>query len=515
MQMQSLRLNSSTHNPPVKTFSALFSVFAIQTDQNSQDRYQREFGLLHRFGLQSNVICVASFSNVEEKTTLSRAVLYPALRKVIRKYPELGMVYFLRESTQKSSQHRSFLGVLPQINLDRHVEFIEIPTEEEQDGLTATIERYHGLWFDKSAEPPWKLVIVNNKHALLVFDHFITDGKGSTFIFESLLQALNTSDEQNSDSPIVELSTKIKGYPEKDPVKCSGQGPSVFFAIMTYITFWFLQLLYRGTDLFFSDATYQERDLTFDNPMKEDNLVVTKIHTLRLEAETVQRCLKACREHQTSFTSFLHTLIKVTLAADFYPKAKFSHSETVVDVRPYLLPQERERIMSTAASMISSFDRLSDFRRAGQGSNPESGMAGGADLLWGLARKHKAYITKDLHYGKSWMKAWQGVDLIGKDEEDYISQFVPGLKLVQKYAFNVSNLGAFENRVDGGPWTISNLEFSAGAIKAGYGVNLSFNVSGLKGGATVIHVSSDGESLSSEFVASLIPRMESRMLAVI
>lgn len=461
------------------------------------------------------MIRVASYKNAENASSLTKDVLYPALRRVVTKYPELGMVYFLRESTKKSSQHRLFSGLLPQIDLDKHVEFIEIPVEEETCGLTATIERYHGHWFDRSAQPPWKLVIVNDRHALLVFDHLITDGKGSTFILESLLQALNTPSVEDNDSPIVEISTEIKGFPEEDPVKCSGRKPSLLFAIMSYITFWCLRLFYREADLFFSDAVYQERALTFVNPMKEDNLVVTNVHTLRLEAEIVQKCLKACRQHQTSFTSLLHTLIKVTLAADFYPNAKFSHSETVVDVRPYLLPQERENVMSTAVSMISSYDRLPNFRRAGQGSNSESEVGFDADLLWELARKHKAHITKDLRHGKSWMKAWQAIDFIGEDEEDYISQFLPGLKLVQKYAFNVSNLGAFENPVDSGPWVISNMEFSAGAIKAGYGVNLSFNVSGCQGGATVIHVSSDGESLSSEFVDSLVSRIESRMLAIV
>ncbi|KAJ5094712.1 Alcohol acetyltransferase [Penicillium angulare] len=479
------------------------------------DRYQREFGLLTRFGLQSNVIRVAPYNNIDQKTTLSKAVLYPALRRVVLEYPELGMIYFYRQSEKKKSQHRSFSGVLPQIDLDKHVEFIQISAEEESVGLTATIERYHSLWFDPSAKPLWKLVIVNGRHALLVFDHFVTDGRGSTFILKSLLDALNSPNKEDDDSSIVDITTDIKGFPEKDPVKCSGTGPSVLFAIMSYVTFWCLQLFYRGTDIFFHDAVYQERELVFSDPKKEDNLTVTKLHTLRLEAETMQRCLKACREHQTSFTSFLHTLIKVTLAADFYPKAKFSHSETVVDVRPFLLDQEREKSMSTAVSMISSYDWLSGFRQAGQSSNSKSEIPVDADLLWDLAQKHKAHIANDIKYKKSWMKAWQAIDLIGEDEEDYVSQFAPGLKLVQKYAFNVSNLGAFENKAGNGPWTISNMEFSAGAIKAGYGVNLSFNVSGVRDGATVIHVNSEEGSLSDDFVPSLISRIKKRMLAVI
>jgi hypothetical protein len=458
---------------------------------------------------------VASYTSAEEGATLSKAVLYPALRKVVRKYPELGMVYFYRESEKKKSHHRSFSGVLPQIDLDNHVEFLEISAEEEKAGLTAIIERYHSLWFDPSAKPLWRLVIVNGKHALLVFDHFVTDGRGSTFILDTLLEALNSPYEENGDSSLIDLTTDIKGFPEKDPIKCSGAGPSILFAIMSYITFWCLRLFYRGTDIFFHDAIYQERELVFSDPRKEDNLTITKLHTLRLDADTMRRCLQACRKHQSSFTSFLHTLIKVSLAADFYPKAKFSHSETVVDARPYLLNQERERTMSTAVSIISSYDWLAKFRQAGQSSDPMSQAPVTPDILWELARKHKAHIVNDLNLKKSWMKAWQAVDLIGEDEEDYISDLVPGLKLFQKYAFSVSNLGAFENKAGAGPWTIYNMEFSAGAIKAGYGLNLTFNVSGVKDGGTVIHVSSEEGSLSADFVASLISRIEKRMLAVI
>ncbi|CAI7619708.1 unnamed protein product [Penicillium palitans] len=479
------------------------------------DRYQREFNLLTRFGLQSNVIRVASYANLNEKEVLSKALLYPALRKVVQKYPELGMTYFSGPSEKKKSQQRCFLGVLPRINLDDHVEFLEIPPEEEKAGLTATIERYHGFWFDPSTKPLWRLVIVNGRHAMLVFDHFITDGRGSTFILDALLQALNSPTEDHVNSSVVEMTTEVKGYPEVDPVKLYGSGPSVLFAIASYICFWCIRFFYRGTNVFFYDARYQERHLVLSDPQKEDNLVTTKLHTLRLEADTMEKCLRACRKHQTSLTSLLHTLIKVSLAADFYPKAKFSHSETVVDVRPYLLKQERENTMSTAVSMISSFDWLSQFRQAGQSSDSMGQIPVDADALWELARKHKAHVANDLHHKKSWMKAWLSIDLIGNDDEDYVSQLLPGLKVVQKSAFSVSNLGAFDGQSGPGPWTISNMEFSAGAIKAGYGPNLTFNVSGVRDAATVIHVSNEEGSLSSDFVASLLGRIEKRLLAVI
>ncbi|KAJ5357008.1 Alcohol acetyltransferase [Penicillium concentricum] len=479
------------------------------------DRYQRQFGLLTRFGLQSNVIRVASYTNVEaEGAVLSKAVVYPALRKVVQEYPELGMISFYGQSKKKKAQHRSFSGILSHINLDDHVEFLEIPTEEGKAGLTTTIERYHGVWFDSSKKPPWRLVVVNGKHAIFVFDHFITDGRGSTFIFESLLEALNSPNQCHNGSSIIELTTEVKGFPEVDPVKRYGTGPSILFAIMSYIRFWCIQFFYRGTDLFFNDARYQQRDLAFGEPKKEDNLVVTKIDTLCLEADTMSKCLQACREHQTSFTSLLHTLIKVSLSADFYPKAKFSHSVTGIDVRPYLLNQDRDKTISTAVSIISSFDWLHTFHQAGQSTGSIDPVPVNSDLLWELARKHRAHVVNDLNHKRSWMKAWLSIDLIGDDEEEYISQLLPGLKIVQKNSFAVSNLGAFDNR-SARPWIISNMEFSAGAVKAGYGPNLVFNVAGVRDAATVIHVSSEEGSLSNDFVALLLGSIEKRILAVI
>ncbi|KAJ5674114.1 hypothetical protein N7462_009553 [Penicillium macrosclerotiorum] len=145
------------------------------------DRYQREFSLLNRFGLQANVIIAASYANSESQDlVLSKALIYPALRQVVRQYPELGLINYCRSSERKRSQHRLYSAVLQNINLDAHVQFINIPREEEDAGLGTTIERYHGLWFDPSKTPPWRLVVVNGRHALLVFDHFITDARGGS-----------------------------------------------------------------------------------------------------------------------------------------------------------------------------------------------------------------------------------------------------------------------------------------------------------------------------------------------
>jgi hypothetical protein len=432
----------------------------------------------------------------------------------VQRYPELAMVNFCRPSETKKGQHRRWLGFLREINLDDHVRFLDVPAAAA-DGLEDDlIEQYHDIWFEGPEKPPWLFVVVNGKHALFVFDHIITDGRGATQVHESLLEALNLGMGLDRDeSPIVRVSLDdVAGFPEQDPIMRSGTSASIPSAIWFFFIMIYIRLVYWFTDAFFHDAHVQpiRKPLTFSNPNKEAHLVKTQSRTLRIKPATVKKCIDACRAHKTTFTSLLHTLVKVTLAADFYPTSRFSHSQVALDIRPYLLPHARAQTMSTAVSVISSFDWLARFREAG------TAAAVNADLLiWDIAREHRAHVVKDINHIQSWRKAWQTASLLGEDEEDYISQFLPGYKTSQQNCFSVSNLGAFAPSHSPDGWTISNMEFSAGAVKAGYGVNLTFNVAGVAGGDTVIHVSAEEGSLRDGFVSLLLERIQKRLEAII
>jgi hypothetical protein len=437
----------------------------------------------------------------------------------VQRYPELAMVHFCRPSETKKGQHRRWLGFLREINLDDHVRFLDVPAAAA-DGLDdGLIEQYHDIWFEDPEKPPWLFVVVNGKHALFVFAHVITDGRGATQVHGSLLEALNLGMGLDRDeSPIVRVSPDdVPGFPEPDPITRSGASVSIPSAISMFFIVIFTRLVYRFTDAFFHDSYAQpiSKPLTFSNPNKESHHVKTQTRTLRLKPATVNKCIDACHAHQTTFTSLLHTLVKVTLAADFYPTSRFSHSQIALDIRPYLLPHARAQTMSTAVSIVTSFDWLARFREAGTAT-----AAANADLLiWDIAREHRAYIVKDLNHTHFWRKAWLTVSLLGEDEEDYTSQFLPGYRNSQRNCFFVSNLGAFapshHHHSPLGGWTISNMEFSAGAIKAGYGANLSFDVTGVAGGDTVIHVSAEKGSFRDGFVSSLLERIQKRLEAII
>jgi hypothetical protein len=126
-----------------------------------------------------------------------------------------------------------------------------------------------------------------------------------------------------------------------------------------------------------------------------------------------------------------------------------------------------------------------------------------------------------MNHRKTCFTAWHSVDLLGQDEEDYITGFIPGLKLCQRNAFSLSNLGAFRPNQSVGQdgrnadWTITSLEFSAGAYKTGYAANLVFNVAGVQDGPTTVHVCYEEGALGDDFVDSVLERIKMRMDAII
>ncbi|KAJ5104106.1 hypothetical protein N7532_004635 [Penicillium argentinense] len=166
--------------------------------------------------------------------------------------------------------------------------------------------------------------------------------------------------------------------------------------------------------------------------------------------------------------------------------------------------------MSGAASVVNSFDWLSKFRQAGKGPNSVN-----ASLIWELARH---LFLDDIDNKKIWRKALQCIELIGED--DYMDQFIPGVNLSQHNLSSISNLGAFvpgpsEEPVSSAGWTISNIEFSTSAWKAGCGADLVFNVAGVRNRPSTINATYEEGNLREDMVCDLLKRVEMRMAAII
>lgn len=487
------------------------------------------FALYRHFGLQSNIIVAASYSNEDASVQLSQPQVYEALKHVVREYPQLGMIHFDQLSEEK--KHRRVSAYRSVIDLDEHVDFVCAAIEDEDArGLGSVMERYRGMWFEEAStesKPPWKLIVINARHALFVFDHYITDGRGAVAFHESFLDALNsTNDQPDNLSSIAPVS--IEQPLEGDPTERCTTRFSLLWTIYNALRFHILRFIYSGTDLFFHDATYPERDFVYSRPSRKSCAPATKLESFRLDATTMHKCLQACRKNNTTFTSLLHTLTKVGLSAEIYPNAKFSWSQTAIDMRRELQScrssLEQSRSMTNASSALWSFHRLGPFRAAGGDSRSSLTISHhplNADLVWQLAARHKADVAYDLASGKTCAQGFQALRLMGEHQENVASKLIPGLSLVSRNAFSVSNIGSFRPRPEGpsaspdARWNVSGMEFSGGAILGGVGPELVINAAGVLNGPCVIHAAYQQGVLKEDTVRALMLGIEARMKALI
>lgn len=102
--------------------------------------------------------------------------------------------------------------------------------------------------------------------------------------------------------------------------------------------------------------------------------------------------------------------------------------------------------------------------------------------------------------------------LLGEDDED-VGAFY-GLGLYQNFHFLMSNLGVFNPRddtIDNG-WSIQEVGFSAGAIRAAMGdIGMTFNMATATGGDCVVCVTYEAEVLSDEMVRGVLQNSLGRL----
>ncbi|KAK9372129.1 uncharacterized protein V1513DRAFT_265307 [Lipomyces chichibuensis] len=236
-----------------------------------------------------------------------------------------------------------------------------------------------------------------------------------------------------------------------------------------------------------------------------------------------EKCLDACRSHNTTLTVLLLTLIQVTLAADIYPKAKLCFSRVATDLRRYMKVNPGIDVMQNAAGSFADAQWLGRYREAGRdltiagrnvGDGPARRMHADIPLLWDLARQNGAKLHNDINKSKTALKDYVSINLIGEDEEVFVSQGFPNLSLFTNYSFLVSNLGVFqpiEGEISGG-WNIKHVEFSAAATKASVGNGgIVFNVASAEKGELVINASYEEGVLKPETVRKVMEGFEKRL----
>jgi len=84
--------------------------------------------------------------------------------------------------------------------------------------------------------------------------------------------------------------------------------------------------------------------------------------------------VEGCRQHPTSFTAILQTLVSVTLATNIYPKAKFGFSRPAINIEPLLRVDPGRDFFVKGASQYAGKQLIGKYRAAGSGASSERGL---------------------------------------------------------------------------------------------------------------------------------------------
>jgi hypothetical protein len=471
--------------------------------------------LFHDLGIQSNILVSATYLH-KGSECLTPAKLSAALLAVIHEHPALLLIGVTQPSEKKPGNHRLWETRLPRIIFEDCVEFINADLEGDA-AVAELFKKLHNQWFDTTdqSKPWWKVTVINASHVIFLYHHSVADGLSGYTFHRSLLTALNENELMPIPTGGSDPET-FESLPPKDPppypleqLDDKLSWPYVIYCFL----FWHLIRFFVNDKYFlFSDAVYLKTLPTVAKLLPLPR-TVTSVEILRIDPGTMNKCLAACREHNTSFTALLHTLIQVTLASDVYAKAKFGFSRQAVNIRSLLKVDPGIDVFQNAASQYGRVQWLRKYRNAGSNTLQEqssSNLHVDAALVWKLAADYKKGMNDFITSRKTVQDFLTG-KLLGEDIEDVTFY---GLALYQNNSFLISNLGVFEPRskmADGG-WSIQDVGFSAAAIRSAMGdIGMSFNVASAKNGGCLIAATYEEGVLKDEMVRRVLDSVLGRL----
>ena len=466
--------------------------------------------LYHDLGIQSNILVCAEYTKRGEGLTESRVL--EALAKVIIDQPSLSIIGIEQPSETKEGNHRLWEAIIPALRVQDCVDFIRVDGDVE---LARVFEKAHNRWFDTkdTSKPWWKLLVVNNQYAVFVYRHSIGDGLSGYAFHRSFLAALN-SDERSMEAGLMADDNFVIKQPAKLPT------PSPFdyiedklswiYVIYGFLFWLILRFFVHQKYFLFSDAVFSKDYPTLVKPFPPEIRTRTRIELLRIDGETMTKCLSECRKHNTTFTALLHTLIQVTLAADIYPKAVFGFSRLAVNLRPLMKVDPGRDVFTNAVSAYYRVQTLSKYRACAQ-SRSQQEISIDVPRVWDLAKAYKQHLNHATYRSGTVMQDFLTCKIFEGDIED-LSFYGHGL--YQNNSFLISNLGVFEPREDmgDGGWSIKDIGFSAGAIRATLGdVGLVFDVASVKEGDCLVYATYEEGVLKDEMVKRVLVALLARI----
>ncbi|KFY46455.1 hypothetical protein V495_02484 [Pseudogymnoascus sp. VKM F-4514 (FW-929)] len=484
--------------------------------------YDRMFYSFHRLGIQSNIIVAAKYSC--DGKTLSDNDVYTALATVIKAHPALCAVG-VRLPSSTPGKHSLYRAILHNVDVRACVVFMD---DDEDGGVGSTLlENAHNTWDwtdDNPDTPWWKLLIVGRKHVVFLYHHFVGDGISGTIFHREFLAALNSLPSSLDQRPVLTevpiTYTSAMQHP-LEPTEHSNVTPSISRLIWKSLVWWLLRLFFRKKLLFGDLPQSQPYIQSAVAKAANKDRTITRVTTYRIPSSKMCTIISACRANQTTFTPLLITLLNLTLATDFYPRATFGASRISIDLRPHLPVAKfgdmaKASIIMNAAAGSVHVHYLEPFREAVAIYSDPNQDVGKPSLfrrtVWKMVRKYKINMDGDIDGS---IRDWMACTLVGNNIEDFITSSLPRIGHLISETYLVSNLGPFSSHPKGvatkgstnGNWTIDDMQFSAAATNGNIGSRgVIFNVAGVAGGDTVINASYEDGIVRRETVEAILDR---------
>ena len=453
------------------------------------------YKIYHELHVQSCLVCAATYSSASTEP-VRRDVLYRALQQLIAEQYGLRVIAVARPSEKKPKEHIVWEAQLRKIDLDRIVEFVDA---DDTDNLHSVIEGAHNEWLDSEDHevPLWRLKVVNGRHLVWVYSHFVGDGMSGYAFHRGLLRLLNEQPQTTG------RTASVCEPPPVDPPQIwfkDWPKPFSFLRLIWDVLSMTVLKFFFAAYIMFADVPYDSKQLPWS--ARHDGTVKckTKLYTLRIPSELQKEILGACRKHKVTFSTLLHTVTMMAAATDLYPKAKIGLASLAVSARNYAVPKQSSELILNSVTTNMGPRLLGKYREAAAPpKDPLLSEASGAvyidpEKTWKITREYLEHLrlgldTYSLANGLLSMK-W-----VGNEMETIFRRTFPNLSLYQRFFMCVSNIGAFDAHTPGAPqssttpvWTIQDIQLSAAAIRSNYGWACpNHNVAGVRGGDCVIN----------------------------
>ncbi|KAF7356364.1 hypothetical protein MVEN_00968800 [Mycena venus] len=393
-------------------------------DQMAADSYLRPIGLLERFhttrnflGFDSCVVASGKYAT-QDSLPLTKDVLFPALREVIKAHPSL-CVRLKNESCSNAAFTR-----LHNIDLSHIVEF------RDDDSLETALESQLAQGFDMDADLPlWRIQVLGDNTVILGIHHVIGDGLSTIAFHASLLRALRNVPIGDA-SPLVQIPDTITLLP---PVEAATNVRPSLSTIFDEV--------YK---LFAPKYLTSDRSAWSGNPVPSvSGGLRTHVRLLAIPAPDVTAFCTICRTHRTTLTSAFYALIVALLSRMLADDSHYKSISSTVAI-------------SLRGTAGMSGDAICDYVSAHRTYPPAN-----ANFNWTTAARYATKLRKQKR------KARESIGMLRFLFGNYVPYMRGHLGKKRASGFVLSNLGRFDARTVEGTWNIVNAVFAQCDVMVG------------------------------------------------